>query len=312
MTQPQETPNTPPVELLTTRCAICGTAGAATQLYPANFDFAAFNPAVFSARRLPDRIHYRMVRCNRCGLVRSDPIAPPEVLAALYAESTFDYGTEVASLQATYGRYLDSLAAFGAARGALLEVGCGNGFFLEEARRRGYATVHGVEPSRAAIEHAVPEIQPHIRCDVMRPGLFASERYDVICMFQVLDHIPDPNPVIEECFRILNPGGLLLCINHNIAAVSARLMRSLSPIVDIEHTFLFSPRTMELLFKKHGFEIKRSGMVRNSYRMHYLMRLLPFPGALKKMLLATIGSGPIGNIPLSVPLGNLILVARKP
>src|SRR5437870_1982024 len=98
-------------ELRATRCALCAAEGNATQLYPANFAMDAFNPAVFSARRLPDRVHYRMVRCATDGLVRSDPVASPEDLARLYAQSTFDYGEEVASLRQTYGRYLAKLAA---------------------------------------------------------------------------------------------------------------------------------------------------------------------------------------------------------
>src|SRR5438093_1306535 len=102
----------PAVDLRTTRCAICGTEGNATELYPANFDPQALNPAVFSARRLPDRIHYRMVKCNVCGLVRSDPMADASLLEQLYHQSTFTYGDEVADLQRTYGRYLTRLDRF--------------------------------------------------------------------------------------------------------------------------------------------------------------------------------------------------------
>ncbi len=79
------------LDLLSTSCAICKTEGNAVELYPANFDMRALNSAVFSARRLPDRIHYRLVKCSTCGLVRSDPVAPPAVLATLYQRSTFTY-----------------------------------------------------------------------------------------------------------------------------------------------------------------------------------------------------------------------------
>jgi hypothetical protein len=129
------------IELHSTRCAISNTEGNATELYPANFDWHAFNPAIFSARRLPDRIHYRIVKCNVCGLVRSDPIVAPEVLAQLYAQTTFDYAGEVANLKLTYGRHLAKLTNYGVQKGALLEIGWGNGFFLEEALRHGYVAV---------------------------------------------------------------------------------------------------------------------------------------------------------------------------
>src|SRR5512139_1455130 len=159
-------------ELKPTRCAICGTEGEASLLYPANFTPESLNPSVFSARRTPDRTHYRLLKCNRCGLVRSDPIVNPARLQELYAGSTFTYQSEVTDLCHTYGGYLRRLEKLGARRGSLLEVGCGNGFFLEEGLAQRYSSVSGVEPSRQAVALASERIRPFIRCDVMRPGLF--------------------------------------------------------------------------------------------------------------------------------------------
>src|SRR5271168_2866756 len=90
-----------PAELSPTSCAICGTAGLAEELYAANFSPDALNPEVFSARRLPDRLHYRLVRCSSCGLVRSDPVADTELLGRLYERSTMTYQDEVPYLRQT-------------------------------------------------------------------------------------------------------------------------------------------------------------------------------------------------------------------
>ncbi len=300
------------VELQPTRCAICGTPGNATELYPANFDPEALNPAVFSARRLPDRIHYRLVTCDACGLVRSDPVADPALLEQLYQQSAFTYGDEVADLKRTYGRYLARLDQYGAHKEALLEIGCGNGFFLEEALARGYRTVRGVEPSRAAISQAVPMVRDSIVCDVMRAGLFAPASFDVICLFQVFDHAPDPADLLDACFAALRPGGLVLSFNHNVRAFSARLLGERSPIIDIEHTYLYHPATMSRIFTAHGFQIRHVGAAYNRYSLQYLARLLPLPGALKRAALVWLKRLVIGRLRLCVPLGNLYLVARKP
>jgi SAM-dependent methyltransferase len=300
------------VELRNTRCAICGTEGHASELYPANFDLQALNPAVFSARRLPDRVHYRLMKCKTCGLVRSDPIADPALLAQLYHESTFTYTDEVADLKRTYGRYLAKLDEYVARKDTLLEIGCGNGFFLQQALAQGYRSVRGVEPSRAAVSQAAPEVRDAIVCDLMRPGLFALGTVDVICLFQVFDHVPDPGTLLDACFAVLRPGGLVLSINHNITAVSARLLGERSPIVDIEHTYLYSPATMARIFGAHGFGIRGAGSVRNHYALRYLVRLLPLPAGPKRAALAWLQRHSIGSLRLWVPLGNLYLVAQKP
>jgi SAM-dependent methyltransferase len=299
-----------PVLLHPTRCAICHTAGQASELYPANFNFSDFNPEIFSARRLPDRIHYRMVKCNACGLVRSDPVADTATLGELYRQSTFDYGPEVANLRRTYGRYLDRLKAFGGGQGSLLEIGCGNGFFLEEARARGYVEVRGVEPGAQAVARAAPGIRERIVCDMMRPGLFADASFDVVCLFQVFDHLPDPAGVLAEAHRVLKPGGLALILNHNINALSARLLGERSPIIDLEHTYLYSPATLTRLAGDHGFTTLETGAVLNNYTLHYLTRLVPLPGFLKHPLLELLRRTPLGKIQVSVLLGNLYLIAR--
>ena len=300
------------ISLCATRCAICGTESNTTELYPANFDFEALNPAVFSARRLPDRIHYRLVKCRACGLVRSDPIASPELLAQLYAQSAFSYGDEVADLRFTYGRYLAELERYGARKEALLEVGCGNGFFLEEALNQGYRSVHGIEPGREAVGGASPRVRDQIICGLMGPGVFTPGQFDVICLFQVFDHVPDPAALLDECFRVLKPGGLILAINHNVEAISARLLGERSPIVDIEHTYLYSPATMSRIFAAHGFQIRHVGLVFNRYTLFYLCRLLPLPPRLKRLALDWLQRRALGKWRLSLPLGNLQLVAQKP
>ena len=80
-----------PIEMHPTPCPISGEEGDATEIYPANFNAASLSPAIFSARRVPDRIHFRIVCSNRSGLVRSDPVADQVLIYDLYKQSSFDY-----------------------------------------------------------------------------------------------------------------------------------------------------------------------------------------------------------------------------
>ncbi len=307
-----ETLDTLAPEMCATRCAICEREGDAAERWPATFDPEAFNARVFSARRLPDRVHYRMVTCNACGLVRSDPVAGEELLARLYESSSFDYGQEVQSLQATYGRALGWLEQRSSRREALLEIGCGNGFFLQQARRQGWREVRGVEPSADAVAKAPAELDGAIVQDMMGRGLFEPESFDAVCLFQVLDHISDPVALLEECIAVLRPGGHILALNHNVSAWSARLLGERSPIVDIEHTYLYSPATMRALFAKAGFTDGEVRSVRNTYSLAYLTQLVPLPTGLKARALPALRAGLAGRVRVTVPLGNLCLIARKP
>jgi SAM-dependent methyltransferase len=297
--------------LQSTACAICGPGAPSEELYPANLDPGAFTAAVFSARRLPDQIHYRMVRCSQCGLVRSDPVLGADALAELYRDSTFDYADELEGLRATYGAALDRAGALLSSRSGLLDVGCGSGFVLEVAVEHGWTEVHGVEPSRDAIAKAAPGIAPLIVQDVMRQGLFDEGSLSLVTLFQVLDHMPDPIGLLRDCRGTLRPGGVIMAFNHNVAAWSARLLGERSPIVDVEHTFLYSPETMRRLFSAAGFTVLSVNPVRNTYSLSYLTHLVPLPRALKQPLIPRLRASAIGRRQLTVPLGNLCLIARR-
>jgi len=298
-------------QLQPTRCAICASEATSTELYPANLDPDSFTAEVFSARRLPDRLHYRMVRCDRCGLVRSDPVLSAEALAELYKESTFDYGDELDSLRVTYGSALDRAAAYLDKREGLVDIGCGSGFVLEVANERGWTDLHGVEPSGDAIAKAKPDIAPLIVHDMMRAGLFAEDSLSAVTLFQVLDHMPDPMGLLRDCLSILRPGGVIMAFNHNVTAWSARLLKDRSPIIDVEHTYLYSPDTMRKLFTGAGFEVISVSPVRNTYSISYLTHLVPLPRRLKQQLIPRLRSTYIGKRQITVPLGNLQLIARK-
>jgi len=305
MTEPAH----PGIRLAPTACAICGTLDNADQLYPPTFGEESFNEHVFSARRAPDSIHYRIVRCRACGLVRSDPAADQASLVGLYERSTLDYGAEIPNLRRTYGRYLARAQRRSGAK-SLLEIGCGNGFMLEEALARGYESVRGVEPSREAIAAASPSIRDRITPGVIAPGQFAPGEFDIVCMFQVFDHLPEPGNVLDQVRILLGPGGVLLCFNHNVESVSARLLGEKSPIIDIEHCFLYSPGTMRTLLERHGFTVVECGPAVNTVSIRHLAHLLPVPAALRPGLRAA-GSTRIGHVPVRLPLGNLYSVAVK-
>lgn len=304
----------PNISLIQTSCAICKQQANTIELYPSNFSLQDFTPEIFSARRLPDKIHYRIIRCETCGLVRSDPIIDPVTLAALYAKSSQTYDSEVTNLMDSYVRYLDKAVKClnGVSnKGRLLEIGCGSGFFLEKALEYGFNHVHGIEPSHQAIEKSDPRIQPNIICDMLRPGLLQEEYFDLICMFQVFDHIDAPGVLLDECMKALKPGGGILFFNHDVKALTARVMGEHSPIIDIEHTYLYDQTTIQKLVTQHGFIVKEVGSATNIISLQYLIHLLPLPKRIKVFLLKILHGNSLGAMTFPLQLGNLYLIAQK-
>jgi SAM-dependent methyltransferase len=296
--------------MIHTQCAICESDAWDRELYP---DRLGADPATygrFSARRQPDRVHYRMVRCRKCGLVRSDPVLPDEELARLYQGSTFNYGEESVCARLTYAQYVRETLPLVKERARMLEIGCGNGFFLEEAIGLGFAEVYGVEPSRQAVEAASPKVRDRIKNELFQEGLYPSGWFTLICGFQVLDHLTRPNELLQVCRMLLEPDGLALFINHDVSAWTNRILGERSPIIDIEHTYLYDKKTMMRIFCKNGFEVLRIFPVRNEYPLAYWCKMAPLPTWLKTRLLSVLRRSPCGRWIMPMRAGNLGILAK--
>jgi len=292
-------------------CAICGPKADKKLLYQRNFELNQINKKVFSARRLPDRLHCKTVQCQNCGLVFADSILKTNQLAKLYKASLLTYQNQTPDLSKTYRHYLKKLEKFKVKKNKLLEIGCANGFFFLEAKKQGYKQVWGVEPSLDAFNKAPKQIQKRIKNTMFSKKLFKKNYFDVICFFQTFDHIFNPNLFLKDCYHLLKPGGLILAINHNVNSLQSKILKDKSPIIDIEHPYLYSQKTMRSIFEKNKFQVLKTSSTFNIYSLHYIIHLLPLPLKFKSTIFSFVKSLNLDNIKLKLKLGNLILIARK-
>lgn len=289
-------------------CPLCSSKEYAV-LYGSTFSSKNhLNAEVFSARRQPDRIHGTIVKCTKCGLVRTLEIINPEKLKSLYQKSSFTYQGLVDNLRRSYGRILQDASSH-SAKGAFLEIGCGNGFMLGEAKKIGFKRVIGIEPSIDAVKQSSAKIKSCIIVDILKRGILKRNSVDLIAAFQVFDHISNPNTFIKICHSILKPNGILLLMNHDVEAFLARLLGEKNPIFDIEHAYLYSPRTITSMVEKNGFSTIRVYGPKSVFSLRYLLRLLPFPETIKKTIEKLMTKVLDNNIQFNP--GNLAIYARK-
>lgn len=299
--------------MVVTHCAVCKNKEKIRVLYPATFNLQKINVKTFSARRTPDRMHHQFVKCEKCGLIFSNPILEPKKIFSLYKGSEFHYTVESTYLAKTYGMYLQkarkSLPL--SKKLKLLDIGCGNGFFLEEAKRMGVHDVWGIEPGKETVKHARSDIREKIKVDILRPGLFKKNSFDIITCFHTLDHIIDPNAFLNEVFSLLKKGGKILFIVHNTDGLSVKLFGENSPIFDIEHMYLFNPKSLARICTKNGFKKADVFEVKNTYPLGYWSRMIPLPKGVKKSLLSLLKQTKLENVSIGIKAGNIGIIAEK-
>ena len=179
-------------------------------------------PARFAPSEHVRGAHGDFYRCLTCGTVQQPSLPPAPQLHELYRRMRDErYLDEEEGRRRTASRLLDRLTPHARA-GRLLDVGCGHGLLLDEARRRGY-DVLGVELAADAARHARDVLALPVEECALEDAALEPGSFDAVVMTDVLEHLDDPVAAIERCSELLAPGGTLMVTTPDPSSLTARM-----------------------------------------------------------------------------------------
>lgn len=210
-------------------------------------------------RAMPRYRTAHLTACATCGHVFARLIPSQAELEQHYGRSG-KYSRADCESSITLSRYASLLDGFEPQRrtNRLLDVGCGVGDFARVALDRGWEA-HGVEfdaTARAICESkGVPTTQGPLDPSDHPPGSF-----DVITLFEVLEHLVDPAQEMRNVAGLLRPGGHLYLTTPNFASLSRRILGPRWRVVQYpEHLGYFKPATIDELLGRSGLAKVRLG-----------------------------------------------------
>jgi SAM-dependent methyltransferase len=211
---------------------------------------------------------YQVVRCSDCGLVYVDPTPDAGELFRHYNQ---DYYAEWIFRQRQKRERMWTRRLKGIERmtkkGAILDVGCGEGLFLELAQQNGWR-VYGTDVSAYATEFASKRLGQDLFCGEIGNAGFNAQSFDVITLWHVLEHTTSPMRTLQEVRNVLKPDGLLVLavpnLDDRLMQAAYRLVKGRKPglfsINDKEiHLFHFSVQSLKRLLEETGFDWVEAG-----------------------------------------------------
>lgn len=245
-----------PAELrvLEVACAVCG--GREAERVATGYDYE------YRTSRQP--WHYG--RCRECGLVYVNPRPDVSELGAIYPPHYYSFDEEQrdVALVSFFRRKLEALKvkAFGSylepGPRRILDVGCGDGRFLSVMREFGSSewSLQGIDIDEGAVERARAKglDARTTRLEDFDPG---AERFDMIVLFQVIEHVSEPAEMCRKIRELLKPGGAFVIETPDVAGWDEKLFRDgLWGGYHIpRHWNLFTPETLGRMLRQEGFEV---------------------------------------------------------
>jgi SAM-dependent methyltransferase len=187
---------------------------------------------------------FTYLHCDICGLVRL--ANPPGDLGEFYPNTYYDLPSRqrLAEIAKRDPFKIDLVRRF-SSPGRLLEIGPAFGVFAFQAQQAGY-DVSAIEMDARCCDYLTNELRIRAtRSDEPQQAIETFEPQDVIALWHVIEHLPDPWGLLRAAAGKLRPGGIIVIATPNPLAWQFGLMRSLWPHVDApRHLYLFASRTI--------------------------------------------------------------------
>lgn len=137
---------------------------------------------------------------------------------------------------------------------SILDVGCGKGDFVDAGLRAGW-DIHGIELAQPAVEIAQGFGLPVKRLDFFSPSIKPSS-YDIVTLFEVLEHLPDPIKFLRHAAYVVKPGGLVYLTTPNFDCLDRLILGMAWPVIHREHLTYFTPQILlSAIHEKTNFTV---------------------------------------------------------
>jgi 2-polyprenyl-3-methyl-5-hydroxy-6-metoxy-1,4-benzoquinol methylase len=256
-------------------CNVCGGTDTADAAFGYDYEL------------ITCRNQWRFVRCQECGHVWLDPRPSVEALDVIYPPTYYSYNYEQIPWMARKAKdVIDTLkmrkilGLVGGVPDRYLDVGCGDGRYLEVLHRRGVPRSHlfGLELDERIVQ-TLQDRDLQVFCErVESTERFEEGSLDLITMFHVIEHVESPRTVVERLAAWLTKGGVLAVETPNLDSLDARMFRDgLWGGYHIpRHWHLFNPDTLSRLLQSVGLEVEavryETGHAFWMYSFHHALR----------------------------------------
>lgn len=293
-------------------CFLCG-ADDFDVVYEAQYDREKDVDPVQKFRASGDELLIdQLVKCRRCTFQYVNPRLRGDLIFSGYTDGEDPtYVSQIDARERTFAQSLDEIERAVGAPGRLLDIGTAAGAFVAAARARGWQA-EGCEPNRWLARWGSAHYGVTIREGSVFEQPYAEGTFDVVTLWDVIEHTLNPRDMLEQCRRLLKPGGVLVVNYPDIGSSIARALGRRWLFLTSVHLYYFDRNTIARMLVTTGFRVERLRPHWQRLELDYVL----FRGSVLSRRLSTAARALVrlaGASKLQVPywLGQTFVIARS-
>jgi len=252
-----------------------------TELFPAKVADKV-DASAYQCTSTGHQSHGRILKCLNCGLVYNESRHPPEEILNMYSEVKDEtYLENLDSRFQTFRHNFKKVRRYLPSSGRLLDIGSYCGVSLKVARELGFEPL-GVEPSKWAVQYCRDNLDENIIQGTLKDLPSEADSFDVITMWDVLEHMTHPIDELVEVKSRLKPDGVFVFSTLYLNSWYPKILKDRWPWYMDMHLFYFTLDSLSQMLKKTGFELVHFEKYTHIITLEYLfvkLEALGVPGA---------------------------------
>lgn len=251
-----------------------------------------------------------LVRCDDCAMIYESPRYPDDVIVQGYmASNDAGHDSQHHMRVRSFKRALEKLADVLPPRGSrVLDIGTAGGAFLEAAEQCGYSA-HGMEPSRYLVEQGKAR-GLKIEQGTIERHSFDAHSFDMVCLWDVIEHLPHPKVALVEIRRLLKADGILLINYPDIGTWQAKVAGKRFWWILSVHLHHFTPDSIREICHRAGFDTFLFRRYWQTLEFGYLERMAIHYKVPLASLITKLTPGAIRQLPVPYYASQTTALAR--
>jgi len=255
------------------------------------------------------------VRCDDCLLVYLNPRIRKNLIIEGYSDAADP--TFIAQNDERIATFKKSLLRLESAHKispksvkCVLDVGCAGGAFPKAAHDLGFEVV-GVEPSRWLVEQGRALYGIDLRAGLLADQGFPVQSFDLACLWDVIEHLPDAGDVVDDIHRLLKPGGYFIVNFPDYGSLARKLLGRKWPMLLSVHLIYFTRATITDFLRRRNFQVVEIRPFWQTLKLGYVLHRASSYFGVFGLLESLVDKLGLKEVPITYNIGQSFVLARR-